>query len=151
MTEQIQTNMKVYELAKELGLDSISLLDKLKEINVDVKNHMSSLEATQAEQIRAFFRKPKEDAAKKAKTVARRSTATKDAAAPVATEKAKPAKKAVASAAAPAPAAVEDSDAASSKRKIIKRRVSAEGVETTTVESAPKSETPVAAEAAPAQ
>ena len=35
--------MKVFELAKELGTDSISLLDKLKSVGIQVKNHMSSL------------------------------------------------------------------------------------------------------------
>ena len=38
-----QEMMKVYELAKELGLDSISLLDKLNGLNIKVKNHMSEL------------------------------------------------------------------------------------------------------------
>ena len=35
--------MKVYELAKELGVDSISLLDRLATLNIKVKNHMSDL------------------------------------------------------------------------------------------------------------
>jgi translation initiation factor IF-2 len=34
---------KVYELAKELGLDSLTLLDKLRDLNIKVKNHMSEL------------------------------------------------------------------------------------------------------------
>ena len=38
-----QEMVKVYELAKELGIDSISLLDKLKGLNIRVKNHMSEL------------------------------------------------------------------------------------------------------------
>lgn len=42
-------NMKVYELAKELGLDSISLLDKLSELNIKVKNHMSDLTLEQVQ------------------------------------------------------------------------------------------------------
>lgn len=41
MTEQ--QGMKVYELAKELGLDSISLLGKLDGLNIKVKSHMSEL------------------------------------------------------------------------------------------------------------
>ncbi len=38
-----QGSMKVYELAKELGLDSISLLDRLSGLNIKVKSHMSDL------------------------------------------------------------------------------------------------------------
>ena len=47
MTE-VQT-VKVYELAKELGIDSISLVDKLRGLNITVKNHMSDLGATDVE------------------------------------------------------------------------------------------------------
>lgn len=43
MTEQMGSSMKVYELAKELGVDSISLLDRLANLNIKVKNHMSDL------------------------------------------------------------------------------------------------------------
>ncbi len=44
MEQQTQgTTMKVYELAKELGVDSISLVDKLAGLNIKVKNHMSDL------------------------------------------------------------------------------------------------------------
>ncbi|MEN9724233.1 MAG: Translation initiation factor N-terminal region, partial [Pseudomonadota bacterium] len=35
--------VKVYELAKELGMDSLSLLDKLGNLGIKVKNHMSEL------------------------------------------------------------------------------------------------------------
>ena len=52
MTDQTQDTLKVYELAKELGLDSFALLDKLKQINIEVKSHMSSLAADQAQAIR---------------------------------------------------------------------------------------------------
>jgi translation initiation factor IF-2 len=41
--QQIGSSMKVYELAKELGVDSISLLDRLASLNIKVKNHMSDL------------------------------------------------------------------------------------------------------------
>jgi len=39
-----KTPMKVYELAKELGIDSIALVDKLAALNIRVKNHMSDLD-----------------------------------------------------------------------------------------------------------
>ena len=44
--------LTVYELAKELGLDSISLLDKLKALNIKVKSHMSELSEGEADQAR---------------------------------------------------------------------------------------------------
>ncbi|OUP84820.1 translation initiation factor IF-2 [Lachnoclostridium sp. An169] len=46
------TKMRVHELAKELGMDNKELLDILKNKNVDVKNHMSTLEDEVTEQIR---------------------------------------------------------------------------------------------------
>lgn len=42
-----QDPIKVYELAKELGLDSISLLDQLNRLNIRVKSHMSELDTDQ--------------------------------------------------------------------------------------------------------
>ncbi len=49
---ETQTSMKVYELAKELGMDSFGLLDMLKQIDIEVKSHMSSLAADQATAVR---------------------------------------------------------------------------------------------------
>ena len=49
--------VKVYELAKELGIDSISLLDKLKSLNIKVKNHMSELKNEEAQIARTSLRK----------------------------------------------------------------------------------------------
>ena len=48
--------MKVYELAKDLNLKSVELLDRLrKEHNMPVKNHMQSLSKEDVEKIRQFF------------------------------------------------------------------------------------------------
>ena len=50
--------MKVYELAKDLKLKSVDLLDKLrKEHNMSFKNHMQSLNDEDVEKIRNFFSK----------------------------------------------------------------------------------------------
>lgn len=38
-----QQTLKVYELAKELGVTPLSLVDTLKSLNINVKNHMSEL------------------------------------------------------------------------------------------------------------
>ena len=50
--------MKVYELAKDLKLKSVDLLDRLRsEHNMPVKNHMQSLSNEDVEKIRNFFNK----------------------------------------------------------------------------------------------
>jgi len=65
MTEQ---KLKVYELAKELGIDSISLLDKLKQLDIDVKNHMSSLETEEVKAAREAIAKQQALLSKSTKT-----------------------------------------------------------------------------------
>ncbi|MBI3535793.1 MAG: translation initiation factor IF-2 N-terminal domain-containing protein, partial [Deltaproteobacteria bacterium] len=65
MHEVIEQNFKkVYELAKDLGLDSISLLDKLGSLNIKVKSHMSDLTEEQVKIIQNSF--GKKESAKKA-------------------------------------------------------------------------------------
>jgi len=44
--------MRIYQLAKELGLDSKLLMDKLRELNFPVKSHMSVVDADTAEVIK---------------------------------------------------------------------------------------------------
>jgi translation initiation factor IF-2 len=130
MPEQQQESMKVYELAKELGLDSFALLDKLKQINIEVKSHMSSLEAGQAQAIRDAIKGDKKGSGatvvkKRAASATGATTAekpakkvTKKVAAPAAGEEAPAAKK--------VKAAATEADG-SPKRKVIKRRTGAEG------------------------
>lgn len=141
MAEQQQESLKVYELAKELGLDSFALLDKLKQINIEVKSHMSSLAADQAQAIRDALKKDSKPAAKAGAVKKRASAATTATAAPApATATPAPAKKVVAKKA-PAAATAEEAPKAvttakkaaapakgddSPKRKVIKRRTGAE-------------------------
>ena len=47
--------MKLYELAKELNLASKELLKKVKELGIEVKSHLSSLEDSDVEKIRKTF------------------------------------------------------------------------------------------------
>ena len=62
--------MKVYELAKDLKLKSVDLLDRLrKEHNMPVKNHMQNLSEEDVEKIRSFFIKKKSVAPIKKKSV----------------------------------------------------------------------------------
>ncbi len=149
MTEQGQ-ELKVYELAKELGFEPLALLDKLKQNGIEVKSHMSSLAAEQVQLFRDALRKEKEaaSATSKPKTAVKRSagaaakatgaTATKKVAAkkeaePPATVKtdepapAAPKKKVVRAATPAAPSSEASPDG--SKRRVIKRRTGAEGAE----------------------
>ena len=62
--------MKVYELAKELGMPSKELVEKLIDLKYDVKNHMSILEEADIDKIRKQLKvgkEPKKDNAKKEK------------------------------------------------------------------------------------
>lgn len=49
------SKIRVYELAKQIEKDSSEIVAKLKEFNVDVKNHMSSISEEDAEKIKSFF------------------------------------------------------------------------------------------------
>jgi translation initiation factor IF-2 len=73
-----ESGIKVYELAKELQIDSISLLDKLKELDIVVKSHMSSLEPDQAQAARSAIdgKKAKKKVSKKASKKTASTTAT---------------------------------------------------------------------------
>ena len=64
--------IKVYELAKELGVPSKEVLEFLGGKNIEVKNHMSALEETDANVVRKGFgkseirgAKPEQEAPKK--------------------------------------------------------------------------------------
>ena len=46
------TKMRVHELAKELGMENKELIDLLHKKNVEVSNHMSSIEDNIADEIR---------------------------------------------------------------------------------------------------
>lgn len=146
--------IKVYELAKELGIDSISLVDKLKTLEINVKNHMSELTDSDVERARTVLKTGSVSAktasaktsAKTAtaagakKVVARRTSGTADAStqasAPEAAppKEAKPVRKRVA-AAAPAAKAAPAKEAApataakevESSSTIIRRRVLSDG------------------------
>ena len=51
--------VKVYELAKEMGMDTLTLLDKLKQLDIDVKSHMSSLGTEEVKLVRDQMAKEK--------------------------------------------------------------------------------------------
>ena len=49
--------VRVYELAKELNKSNKEILDFLKSRNIELKSHMSNVEASQADMVRANYRK----------------------------------------------------------------------------------------------
>ncbi|MBR4943844.1 MAG: translation initiation factor IF-2 [Peptococcaceae bacterium] len=49
---------RVYEIAKELNVDSKLIIEKLKAMDVDVKNHMSSITDAEAAKVKQAFQKP---------------------------------------------------------------------------------------------
>ncbi|HVJ64727.1 MAG TPA: translation initiation factor IF-2 [Bdellovibrionota bacterium] len=48
-------NLKVFELAKELDLKALDLIDKVKPLGLQIKNHMASLTSEEVEKIREFL------------------------------------------------------------------------------------------------
>jgi translation initiation factor IF-2 len=47
---------RIYEIAKELGISNKVVVDKAKDLGFDVKNHMSSLDDSQMNQLKGSFR-----------------------------------------------------------------------------------------------
>jgi translation initiation factor IF-2 len=137
--------LKVYELAKELGIDSISLVDKLKGLDINVKNHMSELTDGDAEKARNVLKVGSttvgaDSTTKTAKkTVTRKASGTGAATAKTATKT--PAK--AAPAATETPAASAGATAAAPAAKPVRKR--------TTAAAAPKEPVAAAPAAAPAQ
>jgi translation initiation factor IF-2 len=74
--------MKVFELAKELDLKALDLIEKTKSLDLQIKNHMSTLTPEQVQKIKDFL-SPPAAAPEPKKTVTRRTKApTEEAAAP---------------------------------------------------------------------
>jgi len=75
--------MKVYQFAKELGLETITLMDKIKEWDLPVKSHMAALDDDMMSDIKTRLKskdKPKAKAKKKAtkkKAAKKKTTAAK--------------------------------------------------------------------------
>ena len=60
--------IKIYEIAKKLGLTSKDVLDMAKKLNIDVKSHMSSVEENEAKKIESSFSKKTEQNTKQTAT-----------------------------------------------------------------------------------
>jgi translation initiation factor IF-2 len=138
--------IKVYELAKELGIDSISLVDKLKTLEINVKNHMSELSDSDVERARSVLKtgtvsgkaaagatKAKATAAKK--VVSRRATPTASetpaveakAAKPKTAVRKRPTPAAATAVATESAAAAANAAASTSSSTVIRRRQLSDG------------------------
>ena len=53
--------VRIYEIAKELDIDSKLIIEKLKDMNVDVKNHMSSISEEVTDKLKASLTKKAAD------------------------------------------------------------------------------------------
>ena len=116
-----QESVKVYELAKELGLSPLSLLEKLKGLNINVKSHMSDLGNEEVKLARTSL-SPKASKSEGAKPARKAAPRTR--------------KKAAEHPSAPAPAAEATPAEKKATAPIIRRRVKADGA-TETVTTAP--------------
>jgi translation initiation factor IF-2 len=74
------SNPKVFEFAKEIGLTPLALMDKIKEWQLPVKNHMAELEPEVLSQIKAKLAAPAAESEAKPKKTATRKPAAKKAA-----------------------------------------------------------------------
>jgi translation initiation factor IF-2 len=133
-------SLKVYELAKELSLPPLELVDKLNGLGIKVKSHMSDLSSDDATRARSELGEKKAaPAAKKAASKTRKKAdaassateappAAKTTAAKATASKSAAAKTAKTAAKAAAPEAPAPAPAASAQSPIIRRRVKADGV-----------------------
>ncbi|MBR6163054.1 translation initiation factor IF-2 [bacterium] len=60
-------NIRVYELAKELGLQNKALIEHMEKLGIKIKSHSSTLTISQVEQIKNSFKPKTEEPAKKPK------------------------------------------------------------------------------------
>ena len=60
-------NIKVFELAKQMGLETIALMDKLREFKIPIKSHMAELDENTIGQIKAKFDEEKAKVSSKGK------------------------------------------------------------------------------------
>ncbi|MCB0420167.1 MAG: translation initiation factor IF-2 [Bdellovibrionales bacterium] len=127
------SEMKVYEFAKEIGIETLALMDKIREWNLPIKSHMASLDDEMITQIRSQLDAETAPAKAKKKT-AKKKTAAKKTAKKAAKKVAKKAvKKAVKKTAAvkkasttisssSEPVAKPKSTAAVAKKRVIRRK-----------------------------
>src|ERR1043165_9910114 len=53
--------VRVYEVAKDIGLSNKDLVDKIRSLGIEVKNHMSALEADDVARVRRALEKERQE------------------------------------------------------------------------------------------
>lgn len=97
------TQLKVFEFAKEIGVETLVLMDKIREWKLPVRSHMATLDEAMMTEIRTRLAEAtqKAEPSKAKKKVVRKKEAAEPAAASPAAEKPKAVKKTAAKSAAP--------------------------------------------------
>jgi len=134
-------NIKVFELAKQMGLETIALMDKLREFKIPIKSHMAELDEELLGQIKLKFEEEKAKVAPKGKAKTPRpkkvDAAPKTTKSKTAVPKIVKASK-VATAAGPAtPKPTPTKTKSGPARTVIRRKANTQEVEAPEVESAP--------------
>ena len=70
--------IKIYEIAKKLGLTSKEVLEVAQKLNIEVKSHMSGIEEEEAKKIEKSLLNKKETAEKTQKTQKQNTTQKKE-------------------------------------------------------------------------
>jgi translation initiation factor IF-2 len=132
-------NIKVFELAKQMGLETIALMDKLREFKIPVKSHMAELDEELLNQIKIKFdeekaKTPKSKTtktvrAKKAAAPGEKAAAKKASAVPKVVKASKVAIKAGAKPETSKTAAAPKGSKAASSRTVIRRKANTQEVE----------------------
>ncbi len=140
--------LKVFEFAKEIGVETLVLMDKIREWKLPVRSHMATLDEAMMAEIKTRLQEAaaKADAGKKKKTAVRKKAAADAAPAPVkkAAAVAAPAEApqaAPAVEAAPAPEATKPAAKPAAKKATAKKKTAAAAA----VKAEPKNKTPKAA------
>jgi translation initiation factor IF-2 len=68
-------NLKVFEFAKDIGMETMALMAKIREWQLPIKSHMAELTPDQVEQIKVRLNPPKESGAVKKTAVKKKITA----------------------------------------------------------------------------
>ncbi len=72
------SKIRVHALAKELGVSSKDLLESLQKLNIEVKNHMSTIDESEQELVKASFKKENTDKVEMTKADSKKETEPKE-------------------------------------------------------------------------
>lgn len=138
------TNQKVFEFAKEIGVETLALMDKIKKWGLPIKNHMAEITPEQMVDIKSKLSEEKsaKGAAAKKKTTVKKKAVEADE-----VPKKAPAKKAAAATTKKVSVRKTPSDANQEKPTPISAPITKTSVATTTVAAAKASEDAVTSDA----